>query len=61
LDPTLPPQLGPDGIIVKGMKWHGAIFNVQVALENTTITRLPGSTETDNQNVTVQVLPLVLC
>jgi len=55
LNPSLPPQLGPDGVIVKGMKWQGAVFDVQVALENTTITRQPGSADTNGQNVTVQV------
>jgi len=55
LNPSLPPQLGPEGIIVRGMKWHGAVFDVQVGLENTTITRLPGSDATNGQNVTVQV------
>jgi hypothetical protein len=58
LNPTLPPQLGPDGFIVKGMKWQGAVFDVQVALDNTTITRRPGSENTNGKNVTVQVAPL---
>jgi hypothetical protein len=57
LNPTLPPQLGPDGIIVKGMKWQGAIFDVQVGLENTTITRRPGSSDVNGKMATVQVLP----
>jgi len=38
LDPSIPPQLG-EGVTVKGMKHHGASFNVQVTSVNTTITR----------------------
>ena len=56
LNPSLPPQLGPEGIIVRGMKWQGAVFDVQVGLENTTVTRLAGSMSTNGQNMTVQVL-----
>ncbi len=39
LDPSLPPQLGDGGIQVRGMKWQGAIFDVDIQLENTTIWR----------------------
>lgn len=39
LDPALPPQFGPAGITVKGMKHRGAAFTVHVAPFNTTITR----------------------
>lgn len=39
LDPALPPQLGPAGVTVKGMKHRGAAFTVHVAAFNTTITR----------------------
>jgi hypothetical protein len=52
LDPSLPPQLGPEGVIVRGMKWQGAIFDVQIGIENTTVTRQPG---TFGGNVNVQV------
>lgn len=38
LDPTLPPQL--KGLEVKGMKHQGAVFNVVIGLEQTTITRV---------------------
>lgn len=54
LDPSLPPQLGPEGIIVRGMKWQGAVFDVHVALEVTTIVRRPGSLESNEHKVTVQ-------
>ena len=59
LNPSLPPQLGPDGYTVKGMKWQGSIFDVQVGLENTTITRRAASTDADAQNATVEVILLV--
>lgn len=39
LDPSLPPQL--QGLEIKGMKHQGAVFNVRIELENTTITRVP--------------------
>ncbi|KAH8145046.1 uncharacterized protein LAJ45_10957 [Morchella importuna] len=39
LDPSLPPQL--KGLEIKGMKHQGAVFNVRIELENTTITRVP--------------------
>jgi len=54
LNPVLPPQLAPDGVIIHGMKWQGAVFDVQIASVNTTITRLPGSSN-NVQNVTVEV------
>ena len=61
LNPSLPPQLGPEGITVRGMKWQGAVFDVQVGLENTIVTRLPGSFDTNGRNMTVQVhLPFIL-
>jgi hypothetical protein len=37
LDPSLPPQLAPDGYTVKGMKWQGSVFDVTVAGDETTI------------------------
>ncbi|KAG0237760.1 Six-hairpin glycosidase-like protein [Mortierella sp. GBAus27b] len=42
LDPTLPPQLSPDGFTVKGMKWQGSVFDVTVAGKYTTIKRRSG-------------------
>jgi len=56
LNPSLPPQLAPDGITVHGMKWQGGVFDVHVGIETTTITRLPGSADTNGGNLTVQVL-----
>jgi trehalose/maltose hydrolase-like predicted phosphorylase len=38
LDPMLPPQI-PDGLVLKGLKWQGASFDVSIQPENTTITR----------------------
>lgn len=38
IDPMLPPQI-PDGVVIKGLKWHGASFDVSIQPENTTITR----------------------
>ncbi|KAB5585706.1 glycoside hydrolase family 65 protein [Coniochaeta sp. 2T2.1] len=38
VDPMLPPQLA-DGVVVKGMKWQCAVFDVSIQLENTTVTR----------------------
>ncbi|KAL7271364.1 alpha,alpha-trehalase ath1 [Rhizina undulata] len=40
LDPTIPPQL--EGVEVKGLKSRGAVYNVYVGRENTTITRVAG-------------------
>ena len=37
------------------MKWRGAIFDVQVALNTTTITRRAASTSADAQNATVEI------
>ena len=54
LNPSLPPQLGPEGVIVRGMKWQGSVFDVYVALEVTTIVRQPGSRESNARKVTVQ-------
>ena len=55
LNPTLPPQLGQEGLIVKGMKWQGAVFDVQVALDITSVIRKPGSQDSNGRKVTVQV------
>ncbi|KAK7203219.1 glycosyl hydrolase family 65 central catalytic domain-containing protein [Myxozyma melibiosi] len=37
LDPSLPPQLGEGGYTVSGMKWRGNVFDVTVALNETTV------------------------
>ncbi|KAG0364106.1 alpha,alpha-trehalase ath1 [Gamsiella multidivaricata] len=42
LDPSLPPQLAPEGYTVKGMKWQGSVFDVTVAGKETTIRRRSG-------------------
>ncbi|KAH7175308.1 glycoside hydrolase family 65 protein [Dactylonectria macrodidyma] len=57
LDPMLPPQL-PDGICIKGMKWQGAVFDVSIQLENTTVTRRPAKNKVTyaQKRVTVRVL-----
>lgn len=38
LDPMLPPQI-PDGVVIKGLKWQGASFDISIQPENTTVTR----------------------
>ncbi|KUL86777.1 hypothetical protein ZTR_04773 [Talaromyces verruculosus] len=38
LDPILPPQI-PNGVLINGIKWQGASFDIAINLENTTITR----------------------
>lgn len=43
-DPVLPPQLG--NYTVKGLKWRGSSFDVNVATGNTTIVRKSGGNET---------------
>lgn len=42
LDPSLPPQLAPEGYTVKGMKWQGSVFDVTVAGTDTTIRHRSG-------------------
>ena len=42
LDPTLPPQLAPEGFTVRGMKWQGSVFDVLVGGTQTTVTRRSG-------------------
>ncbi|KAG0048008.1 alpha,alpha-trehalase ath1 [Gryganskiella cystojenkinii] len=42
LDPTLPPQLAPDGFTVRGMKWQGSVFDVTVGGKQTTISHRSG-------------------
>ena len=36
MDPVLPPQLG-GGILIRGMKWQGAVFDVDIGPEKTSI------------------------
>ncbi|KAF9936710.1 alpha,alpha-trehalase ath1 [Modicella reniformis] len=43
LDPTLPPQLAPDGFTVKGMKWQGSVFDVTIEGKQTLIKRRSGN------------------
>ena len=38
LDPSIPPQLA-DGMEVRGMKFHGGVFDVNIGLLETTVTR----------------------
>ncbi|KAG0208406.1 alpha,alpha-trehalase ath1 [Mortierella sp. GBA30] len=42
LDPSLPPQLAPEGFTVKGMKWQGSVFDVTVKGSRTMIKRRSG-------------------
>ncbi|ORZ05353.1 Six-hairpin glycosidase-like protein [Lobosporangium transversale] len=42
LDPSLPPQLAPDGFTVRGMKWQGSVFDVTVQGSRTIIRRRSG-------------------
>ncbi|KAI5460919.1 Six-hairpin glycosidase-like protein [Mariannaea sp. PMI_226] len=59
LDPMLPPQL-PSGVTVKGMKWQGAVFDVSIGPETTTVTRRqPCSSiakSVDMERATVRIL-----
>jgi hypothetical protein len=57
LDPVLPPQLAR-GVHIRGMKWQGAVFDVSIQLENTTIVRRParGKCAGTRREVTVRVL-----
>ncbi|ANB13489.1 alpha,alpha-trehalase ATH1 [Sugiyamaella lignohabitans] len=38
LDPSLPPQLS-EGVFLKGLKFQGGVFDINITLSNTTITR----------------------
>ncbi|KAG0326265.1 alpha,alpha-trehalase ath1 [Dissophora globulifera] len=42
LDPSLPPQLAPEGYTIRGMKWQSSVFDVTVGGSQTTITRRSG-------------------
>ncbi|GAA6018450.1 hypothetical protein JCM10207_000898 [Rhodosporidiobolus poonsookiae] len=50
-DPSLPPQL--TNYTIKGLKWHGSSFDINVATVNTTITRREGYGT--NESVPVEV------
>jgi hypothetical protein len=49
LDPMLPPHL-PDGIIIRGMQWQGSVFDANIQLGITTISRKPGETPVHKQH-----------
>lgn len=57
LDPTLPPHLGNGGVQVKGMKWQGAVFDIDIQLDTTRITRRQPkfSTSMRTGHVTVRI------
>lgn len=54
LDPMLPPQI-PEGVIIKGIKWQGASFDVSIQLDNTTITRRVLGHPHDKVAVSIQI------
>jgi hypothetical protein len=39
LDPTLPPQLSNGGVQIKGIKWRGAVLDIDIQTQATTIYR----------------------
>lgn len=53
-DPTLPPQI-PDGIIIRGIKWQGAGFEISIQLEYTTITRQALSVPADQAPTNIRI------
>jgi hypothetical protein len=54
LDPTLPPQM-PDGYMVKGMKYQGAVFDVNITLTDTIITRKEDRIYSNNNRVPTEM------
>lgn len=54
LDPTLPPQI-PDGVIIKGLKWQGASFEISIQLEYTMITRQKLSVPADRAPANIRI------
>jgi hypothetical protein len=52
LDPSLPPQL-QEGVAIKGLKFQGGVFDVNITLTNTTITRKPDWTFTIQDGITM--------
>lgn len=50
-DPVLPPQI-PHGVVVKGLKWRGAILDVTIGLDNSVISRR-SSAEDSNEQVLI--------
>ncbi|KAH8906678.1 glycoside hydrolase family 65 protein [Coniochaeta sp. PMI_546] len=57
LDPMLPPQLA-GGVLIKGMKWQCAVFDVSIELESTTVVRRADQKDcaAARQEVAVRVL-----
>lgn len=53
-DPTLPPQIS-DGVIIKGIKWQGASFEIYIQLEYTTITRQELSVPADKVPANIRI------
>ncbi|EED14244.1 maltose phosphorylase, putative [Talaromyces stipitatus ATCC 10500] len=53
-DPTLPPQI-PEGIIVKGIKWQGASFDISIQLDYTTIGRRKLSVSADKVPAAIRI------
>ncbi|MFD8396403.1 discoidin domain-containing protein [Streptomyces sp. NPDC059680] len=43
LDPTLPPQLAPDGVRVSGLRWHGRTYDVAIGPRTTTVRLVSGA------------------
>ncbi|KAH8802506.1 family 65 glycoside hydrolase [Xylogone sp. PMI_703] len=57
LDPSLPPQLADEGVQVKGMKWQGSIFDVDIQHDRTTIYRRKIGGISSPAPVTVRIGP----
>ncbi|KAF9094092.1 alpha,alpha-trehalase ath1 [Mortierella sp. AD031] len=55
LDPTLPPQLAPEGFTVKGMKWQGSVFDVTIGGSKTTVTRRSGAKSGSSKKACVHI------
>lgn len=53
-DPTLPPQIS-DGVVIKGIKWQGASFEISIQLEYTTITRRELSVPADKTPANIRI------
>ncbi|ODQ66509.1 Six-hairpin glycosidase, partial [Nadsonia fulvescens var. elongata DSM 6958] len=62
LDPMMVPQM-PQGYTIKGLKYQGSVFDINVGIENTTVLRrpdesfssTPDNTEEDNNPVVVRI------
>lgn len=57
LDPTLPPQI-PDGITIRGLKYQGAVFDINIMPNETTITRRPDKFYSTSSNETAEDFPI---